>query len=61
MNSIEYKEIMSEFKELHCKVDTIHDDVLVLKTQRNMVVKVAAVVGGAVSLVVSIAAFLFGR
>ena len=61
MNNADREYLDGKFCELDRKVSRVHDDVLVLKTQRSMAIKAAAVVGGVISLITTIVIKEFWR
>ena len=54
MNGTDRDYFDTKLSQMERKLQTIHDDVLVLKTQKDMVTKFGFLIAGAISLVVSI-------
>ena len=55
MNNTDKKWLEVQFNEIHRELSSTHDDVLVLKTQRDSAVKFMYFIAGAISLIVSLA------
>jgi len=56
MNNREKRFFEERFQHMEKKIQLIHDDVLVMKTQRSMGTKFVYIIAGLISLIIS---FLF--
>lgn len=61
MNGTERDYFDTKLNRIERKMQTIHDDVLVIKTERKMEKRFIAVIAGAIAFVVSILTGLFWR
>jgi hypothetical protein len=61
MKQTQCEEIKAELKVIKGSLQAVHDDVLVLKTQRDTSIKFFYIIAGAISLVVSLAIGFFRR
>lgn len=61
MNSKDSKRIEGELKEIRMHMRAIHDDVLILKTQRDTATKFFYIIAGLVSFITALATGYFWR
>jgi len=54
-------DIENKFKDIEQELKSIHDDVLILKTQRDGAAKAAAAISAAITLLINIAMFFWRR
>ena len=61
MNGADRKYFEGKFEALDNRMDTLHDDVLIIKTERKTEKRFMAVIAGAIALVVSTLTGIFWR
>ena len=61
MNNGDREYFEEKFNHFDKRLDKVHDDVLIIKTERKMEKKLTAAIAGGISLAVSIIAGIFWR